>query len=137
MRRKWASISSKGTLTLARDLLQLPKDLVDHIICHELLHLKIPTHNRGFHAMLSAYIPDWQERELCLEAWVLTDHADVLACGRGFHHSMAMAAGKAIAAPKKIGAGAPNPRQPKAGHPSHSHPAMSEAGKSSSPSTAL
>lgn len=74
MRRKWASISSKGTLTLARDLLQLPQDLADYVICHELLHLKIPSHNKAFHAMLSAYIPDWQERELRLAAWVLRDH---------------------------------------------------------------
>lgn len=73
MRRKWASISSKGTLTLARDLLQVPPDLADYVICHELLHLKIPSHNKAFHAMLSAYVPDWQDRELRLAAWGLAE----------------------------------------------------------------
>jgi predicted metal-dependent hydrolase len=75
MRRKWASISTKGTLTLACDLLQLPQDLLDYVVCHELLHLRIPSHNRAFHAMLSAYVPDWQERELRLAAWVQVQHA--------------------------------------------------------------
>ena len=73
MRRKWASISSRGTLTLARDLLQLPQDLADYVVCHEVLHLRLPSHNKAFHAMLSAYISDWQERELRLAAWVLTN----------------------------------------------------------------
>jgi len=71
MRRKWASISSTGRLTLARDVLRLPRELVDYVVCHELLHLRIEPHNKAFHAMLGAYIPDWQERELRLAAWVL------------------------------------------------------------------
>jgi len=71
MRRKWASISGAGRLTLARDVLRLPQALADYVICHELLHLRIPAHNKGFHAMLSAHIPDRAERELRLAAAVL------------------------------------------------------------------
>jgi len=66
-----ASISSTGRLTLARDVLRLPRELADYVICHELLHLRIEAHNKAFHAMLSAYIPDWEERELRLAAWAL------------------------------------------------------------------
>ena len=71
MRRKWASISSKGTLTLAREMLHMPRDLMDYVICHELLHLRVATHSKGFRAMLSAHIPDWRERELQLAGWAL------------------------------------------------------------------
>ena len=71
MRTKWASCSTAGTLTLSRDVLQLPADLVDYIICHELIHLKIPDHGKGFQAMMSCHIPDWRERELGLARWVL------------------------------------------------------------------
>ena len=63
MRRKWASFSSRGTLTLAQDLLALPVDLVEYAICHELLHQKLPDHGKGFQAMLAAWMPDWRERE--------------------------------------------------------------------------
>lgn len=71
MNTKWGSISTAGTLTLATDLTMLPKRLVDYIICHELLHLKAPHHNRAYHLLLSQYIPDWEERELELAGWVL------------------------------------------------------------------
>ena len=63
MRRKWASFSSKGNLTLARDLLILPPDLVEYAVCHELLHSRLPDHGKGFRAMLAAWMPDWRERE--------------------------------------------------------------------------
>jgi predicted metal-dependent hydrolase len=71
MRNKWGSISTAGTLTLARDLLDMPRHLVEYVICHELLHLTIPTHNRVFHLLLSRHIPDWCERERVLGRWVL------------------------------------------------------------------
>lgn len=71
MGTKWASCSTAGTLTLSTDVLQLPRDLVDYIICHELIHMKIPDHGKGFQAMMSCHIPDWRERELGLARWVL------------------------------------------------------------------
>lgn len=66
MRQKWASMSSNGNLTLSDDLLSMAAELVDYVIVHELLHLKIPDHGRGFQAMLSAWLPDWEERERIL-----------------------------------------------------------------------
>lgn len=69
MRNKWASCSSNGTLTLSADLLQLPSDLVDYVICHELAHLRIPAHGKGFRALMGCHIPDWQDRERRLARW--------------------------------------------------------------------
>ena len=71
MCRKWASFSSKGTLTLAQDLLLLSQDLVEYVICHELLHQRFPDHGKGFRAMLSAWLPDWEARERRLMAQVM------------------------------------------------------------------
>jgi predicted metal-dependent hydrolase len=71
MRRKWASCSALGTLTLATDLLELPRDLVEYVVCHDLLHLRIPDHGKGFRAMMNAYMPDWEDRERRLAAWVV------------------------------------------------------------------
>jgi hypothetical protein len=66
MRNKWASCSTSGTLTLSTDLVQLPLDLVDYIICHELVHLRVPAHGKGFRALMGCYIPDWEDRERSL-----------------------------------------------------------------------
>ncbi len=71
MRNKWGSISTAGNLTLARDLLQLPRRLAEYVICHELLHLRVPRHNRLYHLLLSRHIPDWREREQELGRWTL------------------------------------------------------------------
>jgi len=35
MQNKWASCSSNGILTLSTDLLELPRDMVDYVICVE------------------------------------------------------------------------------------------------------
>ena len=63
MRTKWASCSSRGTITLSRDLLQLPRDMVEYVVCHELVHVKIPGHGKGWQVLMSIHLPDWRERE--------------------------------------------------------------------------
>jgi len=71
MRRKWASCSSRGTLTLSADLLRLPRDLVEYVVCHELMHLRVPEHGKGWQALMGVYLPDWRERERRLAGWVV------------------------------------------------------------------
>ena len=71
MRNKWGSMSTRGTLTLADDLLRLPRRLAEYVIGHELLHLRIPKHDGAFRLVLSRHMPDWVEREQELGRWVL------------------------------------------------------------------
>jgi hypothetical protein len=75
MRTKWASYSSQGTLTLHRDLLRLPRDLVDYVLCHEMLHGKVPNHSLGWELLMGMHLPDWRQRELRLAAWMLRERA--------------------------------------------------------------
>jgi predicted metal-dependent hydrolase len=49
----------------------MPRRLVEYVICHELLHLRSPTHNKLYRLLLSQHIPDWRERERELGRWVL------------------------------------------------------------------
>lgn len=58
-------------LTLADDLLKLLPHLVEYVICHELLHLKVPHHNKFYYLLLGQHIPDWRHREQALSQWVL------------------------------------------------------------------
>ncbi len=63
MQRKWASISMNGRLTLNTELLNLPKTLTEFVIVHELVHLLVPNHGKLFKSFMSAYLPDWEERQ--------------------------------------------------------------------------
>ncbi len=63
MKRKWASMSTVGRLTLDTHLVRLPKDLGEFVIVHELVHLLAPNHGRVFKSFMLAYLPDWEQRE--------------------------------------------------------------------------
>ena len=66
MKRKWASVSTAGRLTLDSSLLSVPKQLGEFVIVHELVHLLVPNHGKVFKSFMLAYLPDWEERELRL-----------------------------------------------------------------------
>jgi len=68
MNRKWASMSTSGRLTLDCQLLQLPHELGEYVIVHELVHLLAPNHGRVFKSFMLAYLPDWEERDNRLRA---------------------------------------------------------------------
>ena len=67
MHRKWASVSTAGRLTLNLELLDLPRELGDFVIVHELVHLLAPNHGKVFKSFMYAYMPDWEERERQLQ----------------------------------------------------------------------
>ena len=68
MSSKWASMSLAGRLTLNTELLDVPKELGEFAIVHELVHLLAPNHGRVFKSFMHAYLPDWQQREQALRA---------------------------------------------------------------------
>jgi predicted metal-dependent hydrolase len=63
MKRKWGSCSSKGNISFNVELLRQPAAFRAEVIVHELLHLKIPRHNRLFRALLRAYLAKWRTEE--------------------------------------------------------------------------
>ena len=69
MKRKWASISTTGNLMLNTELLELPKELGEFVIVHELVHLLVPNHGKAFKCFMSIYLPDWEERERKLQGF--------------------------------------------------------------------
>lgn len=60
MKRKWASISTRGRLTLSNDLLNQPAAFRREVIVHELVHLKLNHggHNKLFRSLVRAYLAD-------------------------------------------------------------------------------
>ena len=53
---KWASCSSKGTLTFSYALLNETDENRSKVIVHELLHLKYPNHGKMFKTLYNSYL---------------------------------------------------------------------------------
>ena len=60
MKAKWASCSSSGRLTFDASLLDLPDDLQDYVIVHELLHFQVPNHGPLWKSLMRAHLGDFE-----------------------------------------------------------------------------
>jgi predicted metal-dependent hydrolase len=69
MRSKWASISTHGRLTLNLELLELPRELGEYVIVHELVHLLAPNHGKVFKSFMGAYMPGWEQLDQDIRVW--------------------------------------------------------------------
>jgi hypothetical protein len=62
MKTKWGSCNHKKKhIRLNTELVKKPKDLLEYIVVHEMLHLIAPTHSERFMALLSEHYPGWCE----------------------------------------------------------------------------
>jgi len=62
MKTKWGSCNPKaGHIRLNTELVKKPKDLLEYVIVHELVHLFEPTHSERFMAILQKHYPTWRE----------------------------------------------------------------------------
>jgi predicted metal-dependent hydrolase len=62
MKTKWGSCNhANGTIRLNTELVKKPKDLLEYVIVHELLHLHEPTHSERFMLLLTQHYPKWRE----------------------------------------------------------------------------
>ncbi|MFM2035010.1 MAG: hypothetical protein RL459_275 [Pseudomonadota bacterium] len=73
MKTKWGSCNHHaGHIRLNTELVKKPKDLVEYVVVHEMLHLLEPTHNDRFVALLDQHWPQWRESRAELNALPLT-----------------------------------------------------------------
>jgi predicted metal-dependent hydrolase len=62
MKTKWGSCNHKaGHIRLNTQLVTKPKDLLEYVIVHEMIHLIEPTHSDRFLAILGGQFPTWRE----------------------------------------------------------------------------
>jgi predicted metal-dependent hydrolase len=62
MKTRWGSCNHRRAhIRLNTELVKKPKDLLDYVIVHEMLHLIEPTHSERFAALLAQHYPTWRE----------------------------------------------------------------------------
>ncbi|MBI4985933.1 MAG: M48 family metallopeptidase [Rhodocyclales bacterium] len=62
MKTKWGSCNHRaGHIRLNTELVKKPKDLLEYVVVHEMLHLREPTHSDRFLAILAEHYPSWRE----------------------------------------------------------------------------
>jgi hypothetical protein len=77
MKTKWGSCNHKAKhIRLNTQLVTKPKDLLEYVIVHEMVHLIEPTHSESFLTILGKHYPTWRdaraelnELPLSAEAW--------------------------------------------------------------------
>jgi len=77
MKTKWGGCNPRArTIRLNTELVKKPKDLLEYIVVHEMLHLVEPKHSERFFELMSEHYPAWEvaraelnELPLAAEAW--------------------------------------------------------------------
>jgi predicted metal-dependent hydrolase len=73
MKTKWGSCNHRArTIRLNTELVKKPKDLLEYVIVHEMVHLLEQAHNDRFVALLDRHYPTWREARAELNELPLT-----------------------------------------------------------------
>lgn len=73
MKTKWGSCNHEaGHIRLNTELVKKPKDLIEYVVVHEMLHLTDPTHSDRFISLLTTHFPTWREARAELNELPLT-----------------------------------------------------------------
>jgi predicted metal-dependent hydrolase len=61
MKTKWGSCSpTRASIRLNTDLAKKPRECLEYIVVHEMVHLLEPTHNATFVALMDRFMPQWR-----------------------------------------------------------------------------
>ena len=61
MKTKWGSCNTaKKNIRLNTELGKKPKECLEYIVVHELVHLLEPSHNAKFQELMDTHLPNWQ-----------------------------------------------------------------------------
>lgn len=65
MKTKWGGCNHRaGHIRLNTELVKKPKDLLEYVIVHEMIHLLEPTHSKKFVELLESHYPAWNESRI-------------------------------------------------------------------------
>jgi len=62
MKTKWGGCNHRArNIRLNTELVKKPKDLLEYVVIHEMLHMIEPTHSERFVTLMSKHYPAWRE----------------------------------------------------------------------------
>jgi predicted metal-dependent hydrolase len=73
LKNRWGSCSPKGAVNFHWRTLMAPPRVIDYLVVHELAHLRVPDHSRGFWRLVEGVMPDHAERH----AWLREHGAEM------------------------------------------------------------
>jgi predicted metal-dependent hydrolase len=67
MKTKWGSCNPRArTIRLNTDLAKKPRECLEYIVVHELVHLLEPTHNAHFVTLMDQFMPKWRGHRVAI-----------------------------------------------------------------------
>ena len=68
MKSRWGTCYPRGNKIIINSvLIKAPKDCIDYVILHELIHFKYRDHGKDFYRLLSIIMPDWKDKKRVLD----------------------------------------------------------------------
>lgn len=61
-KKRWGSCSYRGNLNFSWRLIMAPEEIIDYVVVHELVHLKIKNHSKVFWDKVGELMPDYYSR---------------------------------------------------------------------------
>ena len=68
---RWGSCSAKNNISLNAKLTSLPKELMDYVILHELVHTRVKNHSKDFWNTLDKYVKNSKKIDKKLKKYSL------------------------------------------------------------------
>jgi len=68
MKSRWGSCDNRNNIILNIYLVQLPWDLIDYVMLHELSHTRHPHHQKAFWDFLEQLLPDYKTKRKLLKS---------------------------------------------------------------------
>lgn len=74
MKSRWGTCHiNKNYITLNSVLIKSPRDCIDYVALHELIHFKVKGHGKDFYRLLNILMPDWRTKKKILDDVLIRD----------------------------------------------------------------
>ncbi len=74
MKSRWGSCyRNTKVIVLNSALVKAPKQCIDYVVLHELVHFMYKNHDKEFYTFLTALMPDWKKRKKILDEEIIKE----------------------------------------------------------------